>query len=302
MTDRALASVPGYRGWVLANVLSFLEGGHYGADYTTGQSDVVRESKVHLRGAAFGLRTIGGSPGKTWRWYVPVAGSLSETDLAMGFNLKSKTAEVWGPDAKPAVDEAADTDIAFGEDYDSSDQGGGDDASAPMDEAEPFAGEVQFEELKPLKDEQARDLERDALPGFADEGSEAEDNDEIDEMYEQWAETSEEAGGSEEAEFDIATPWADAVFGGERRINALVRIGRDAGGPTDGTVRTSVLKFLRVPFPQAAQAGGIPCVQRRRELAKSKPDTPRSILTGRYESKKESAPAISGRSTRPAIR
>jgi phosphatidylserine/phosphatidylglycerophosphate/cardiolipin synthase-like enzyme len=91
----------------------------------------------------------------------------------MGFNLKSKTAEVWGPDAKSAVGEAADTDIAFGEDYDSSDQGGGDDASAPRDEAESFAGEVQFEELKPLKDEQARDLERDALPGFADEGSEA---------------------------------------------------------------------------------------------------------------------------------
>lgn len=113
MTDPALASVPGYRGWVLANVLSFLESGHYGADFTTGQSDVVRESKVHVRGAAFGLRTIGGSPGKTWRWYIPVAGSLSDIDLATGFDLKDKTAEVWGPDAKPAAGEAVDSDQAF---------------------------------------------------------------------------------------------------------------------------------------------------------------------------------------------
>jgi subtilisin family serine protease len=120
MTDSALASVPGYRGWVLANVLSFLEGGHYGTDYTTGQSDVVRESKVHLRGAAFGLRTIGGFPGKTWRWYVPVAGSLSDADLAMGFTLKDKTAEAWGPDAKPAAGEAVDPDLALGGESDGS--------------------------------------------------------------------------------------------------------------------------------------------------------------------------------------
>ena len=124
MTDPALAPVPGYRGWVLANVLSFLEGGHYGADYTTGQSDVVRESQVHLRGAAFGLRTIGGSPGKTWRWYMPIAGSLSDADLAIGFTLKDKTAEVWGSNAKPAVAEAANADGAF-EDYDSSAEGNG---------------------------------------------------------------------------------------------------------------------------------------------------------------------------------
>jgi hypothetical protein len=107
MTDPALAAVPGYRGWVLANVLSFLEGGHYGADFATGQSDVIRESGVHLRGAAFGLRTIGGSPGQAWRWYLPVAGSLSDADLATGFSLKGKTAQIWGRDAKPASGEAA---------------------------------------------------------------------------------------------------------------------------------------------------------------------------------------------------
>jgi hypothetical protein len=109
MSDSTLVAVPGYRGWVLANVLSFLEGGHYGADFTTGQSDVLRESRVHLRGAAFGLRVIGGTPGKTWRWYVPVAGSLSDADLAVGFSLREKTADVWGPDAKPRTGEELDS-------------------------------------------------------------------------------------------------------------------------------------------------------------------------------------------------
>ena len=106
MTDPKLASVPGYRGWVLANVLSFLEGGHYGADYTTGQSDVVRESKVHVGGAVFGLRATGGNAGPGWRWYVPVAGSLSKSDLAIGFSLRTKTAEIWGPDARPTAEES----------------------------------------------------------------------------------------------------------------------------------------------------------------------------------------------------
>jgi subtilisin family serine protease len=113
MTDPALTAVPGYRGWVLANVLGFLEGGYYGKQFAADQADVLRESKVHVRGAVFGLRTIGGSPGKTWRWYVPAAGSLSDADLATGFELKGKTAQVWGPDAKPAAGEAA-TDDADG--------------------------------------------------------------------------------------------------------------------------------------------------------------------------------------------
>jgi hypothetical protein len=116
MTDSRLASVPGYRGWVLANVLSFLEGGHYGADFIKDQSDVLRESQVHLRGAAFGLRTIGGTPGKTWRWYIPQAGSLSTTDLASGFSVKNKTAEIWGPDAKAYTGEQADMDLAIEQD------------------------------------------------------------------------------------------------------------------------------------------------------------------------------------------
>jgi hypothetical protein len=46
-----------------------------------------------------------------------------------------------------------------------------------------------------------------------------------------------------------------AIFDGERRINTLLRIGRDAGGSDSKTVRTAVLKLLAVPFP----AGGIEC-------------------------------------------
>ncbi len=89
-----------------------------------------------------------------------------------------------------------------------------------------------------------------------------------------------------------ALDWEGAVFrailGGERRINALLKIARDAGGPNDHTVRTAVLNYLRVPFPQVAQAGGIKCEQNERRPAPSMPDTPRNIFTGRYESKTES--------------
>jgi outer membrane protein OmpA-like peptidoglycan-associated protein/subtilisin family serine protease len=89
-----------------------------------------------------------------------------------------------------------------------------------------------------------------------------------------------------------ALDWEGAVFraisGGERRINTLLKIARDAGGPNDHTVRTAVLNYLKVPFPKAAQAGGIKCEQNVRGPAPSMPDTPRNIFTGRYESKTES--------------
>lgn len=94
-------------------------------------------------------------------------------------------------------------------------------------------------------------------------------------------------------EYDQAQiQWEDAVFraifGGERRINALLKVGRDAGSPNDKAARPVVLKFLRVPFPQGAQAGGIKCEEQVREFALPKPDTPRIIFTGRYESKRQS--------------
>lgn len=90
MSNPDLVDAPGYRGWVLANVLSFLEGGHYGNK----QEDVARESRFHLRGALAGLRTAGIKAGKSWVWYVPGAKSLSKQDLAFGFQLQYKTAEV----------------------------------------------------------------------------------------------------------------------------------------------------------------------------------------------------------------
>lgn len=108
LTDPALRGVPSYRSWVLANVLSFLEGGHYGADYVKDQSDVVREGRVHLRGARFGMQTIGAAPGRQWTWRVPVAGSISWDDLATGFRVAAKTAEIWGPEgSKQAAGDAA---------------------------------------------------------------------------------------------------------------------------------------------------------------------------------------------------
>ena len=62
-------------------------------------------------------------------------------------------------------------------------------AFAPTDEAESSAGEVQFEEPELLQDEQPWDFESDAVPEFADEDGEAEDNDEIDQTYQQWSPT-----------------------------------------------------------------------------------------------------------------
>lgn len=96
MSNPDLVDLPGYRGWVLANVMSFLEGGFYAES----QRDAARESRWHLRGALVGLRTAGIKPGKTWAWYVPIGRSLSEEDLANGFQLVFKTAEVLDPNGQ----------------------------------------------------------------------------------------------------------------------------------------------------------------------------------------------------------
>jgi glutamyl endopeptidase len=97
MSNPDLVDSPGYRGWVLANVVSFLEGGHYGDK----QEDVARESRFHLRGALAGLRTAGIKPGKNWVWYVPAAKSLSEQNLANGFLLQHKSAEALDASGQP---------------------------------------------------------------------------------------------------------------------------------------------------------------------------------------------------------
>ncbi len=141
MTVSTLRTVPGYRGWVLANVLSFLEGGYYGKDYVKDQSDVDRESHAQLRGAAFGLGTTGGTPGRAWRWYVPVAGSLSDADLAVGFGLLEKTFAVWGPDAKPRPSEDLEELVDAPDGWDDGEQVGtaGD---APPDAAEDLPADL----------------------------------------------------------------------------------------------------------------------------------------------------------------
>jgi outer membrane protein OmpA-like peptidoglycan-associated protein len=86
--------------------------------------------------------------------------------------------------------------------------------------------------------------------------------------------------------------WEDAIVraihSGERRVKQLLKIGRDAGGPDDAAVRPAVLRLLKIPFPRATQAGGVVCEQHVRKLADRKPDTPRIIFTGRYESQRTS--------------
>jgi hypothetical protein len=85
------------RGWVLANVLSFLEGGHYG----TAQDEVERESQFHRRGALLGLERAGARPDRTFLWYVPGAGSISKEELGMGFRIEFKTAAVLDSSGQP---------------------------------------------------------------------------------------------------------------------------------------------------------------------------------------------------------
>jgi hypothetical protein len=99
MSDPSQRGVPAYRGWALANVLSFLEGGYYGKS----QAEVGRESGWHRQGAVFGIRRAGGAPSKAWPWYVPLAQSISNEDLLGGFSLMQKTAEVLDPSGQAYV-------------------------------------------------------------------------------------------------------------------------------------------------------------------------------------------------------
>ena len=77
---------PGYRGWVLANILSYLEGGHYG----TQQDEVARESRIHVKGAVAGLRARGMKPGKNWVWYVPARAAFRRKTWRSGSTLGSR--------------------------------------------------------------------------------------------------------------------------------------------------------------------------------------------------------------------
>ena len=63
-----------HNAWTWANAVSFLEGAHYGGP----QSEVERETLVHRRAAAFGLREAGFKGLLLgFDWYVPKAGTVS---------------------------------------------------------------------------------------------------------------------------------------------------------------------------------------------------------------------------------
>jgi outer membrane protein OmpA-like peptidoglycan-associated protein len=87
------------------------------------------------------------------------------------------------------------------------------------------------------------------------------------------------------------TKWEDAivraVYDGVRDINKLVQIGVDAGGLSTEAVRLSAVKSLRIPLPKPEQAGGIEGTRRENVPARSKPDDPKVIFTGRYWSEKD---------------
>lgn len=85
------AGQPGYRGWLLANSVSFLEGGRYGDT----QTDVDRESKIHIKGALAGLRAAGVKPNGNWAWHVPAAGGVTDQDLLFGYSVQSKINTIW---------------------------------------------------------------------------------------------------------------------------------------------------------------------------------------------------------------
>ena len=93
---------------------------------------------------------------------------------------------------------------------------------------------------------------------------------------------------------DRETPasWDQAIFravwGGERRINNLIKIGRAAGAPSDTLARGSALNLLRVPFPKASSGAPIRCEKVERSLAPASPDNPKINFTGRFQSSKKS--------------
>jgi hypothetical protein len=89
MRDGAVAASPAYDGWLWANSLSFLEGGRYGG----AQDDVVRESTVHRRGAAFGVLKVG-SLGAGWTWRIPLKDTIAESAALTGVDVAASTYQI----------------------------------------------------------------------------------------------------------------------------------------------------------------------------------------------------------------
>lgn len=179
------------------------------------------------------------------------------------------------------------SDEAFSEEVfaDESDHETLDEEAEAPDTDESMSGEAMAETLLPDELEDAAGFASTEVLEAEGEGFDAESPQEL---FELASEAELEAADELLAESEAPEPgWLGkvfrAVFAGERRVNALIRIGRNAGGPDAKAVRDAVLKTLRVPFPKAAQTGGVPCEQQVRKLAPSRPDTPRVIFTGRYE-------------------
>lgn len=81
LRDNSVTRSAAYESWLLANAMSFLEGGFYGGS----QHEVTEESKIHIQGASGGLESEGRIPEENWQWYVPRAKSI--TDLS-NFQLR----------------------------------------------------------------------------------------------------------------------------------------------------------------------------------------------------------------------
>ena len=74
-----------FRGWVWANTMSMIEGFFYGADEEDPLPSVIRESRVHFRGAKAGIDSVTGGMSQiidgdapNWRWYVPNGATLGK--------------------------------------------------------------------------------------------------------------------------------------------------------------------------------------------------------------------------------
>ena len=72
LRDTTVMATPYYEGWLLANAISFLEGGVYGR----GQNEVNDESKIHIQGASTALELFRRIPESNWQWHVPVSNGM----------------------------------------------------------------------------------------------------------------------------------------------------------------------------------------------------------------------------------
>lgn len=103
--DADLQDSRAYQEWRWANSLSFLEGGHYGTDYTStieqARAETFRESQIHMQGAIFGLELAGEKTAQSWQWYVPEPGSVDEMAGVLGIDVEGNTYTTLNPSAEP---------------------------------------------------------------------------------------------------------------------------------------------------------------------------------------------------------